>query len=93
MQPKPNDAGQGVPTCFSSARQYRGWMSTAARIPPGDSQYCADCTPQFQRERIREFRCGYPGTTFHLGADGFVDGVRPGCRLPPGAQAGDPEDA
>ena len=24
---------------------------------------------------------------------GFVDGVRPGCRLPPGAHAGDPEDA
>ena len=61
--------------------------------PAGRSQYCADCTPQFQRDRIREFRCGYPGTTFHLGADGFVDGVRPGCRLPPGAHAGDPEDA
>ena len=32
-------------------------------------------------------------TTFHLGADGFVDGVRPGCRLPPGALSGQPEEA
>lgn len=93
MRPDAPEAGEGVPVCFSSAKQYRTWRSTAARIPAGDSQYCTDCTPQFQRQRIREFRCGYPGTTFHLGADGFVDGVRPGCRLPPGAQAGDPEDA
>ena len=82
MQPDAPVAGEGVPACFTSARQYRAWKSTAARIPPGQSQYCADCTPLFQGQRIRESRCGFPGTTFHLGADGFVDGVRPGCRAP-----------
>lgn len=93
MQPTAPDDSRGVPLCFSSTRQYRLWRSTAARMPPGDSDYCSDCTPQFQAQRIRQRRCGYPGTTFHQGADGFVDGVRPGCRLPHGAHLAEPEDA
>lgn len=72
---------ESVPACFASASQYRSWKATAARVSPGESRYCTDCTPQFQSERIQQFRCAYPGTTFHVGADGFVDGVRPGCRL------------
>jgi hypothetical protein len=74
---------EGVPMCFSSTKQYRAWKSTAARVPPGDSQYCADCTPQFQSLRIRQSRCAHPGTTFLETADGFIEGVRPGLRLPP----------
>jgi hypothetical protein len=83
MQTKNRDQGDGVPLCFSSTSQYRAWRSMAMRVSPGDSQYCTDCTPQFQAERIREFRCAYPGTTFHVSSDGFIDGVRPGCRTRP----------
>lgn len=85
-QAAPLEVSPGVPVCFSSARQFRTWSSAASRTPPGDSQYCADCTPRFQALRIRQRRCGFPGTTFHQGVDGFVDGVRPGCRLPLGPQ-------
>ena len=72
----------GVPPCFSSMAQYRSWKAMAARIRAGASAYCEDCTPDFQRLRIGQGRCLHPGTTFHRGADGFIDGVRPGCRLP-----------
>ena len=70
------------PLCFSSAAQYRIWKASAQRVKPGDSKYCADCTSEYQSEMIRQRRCAYPGTTFHVTADGFLDGVRPGCRLP-----------
>lgn len=70
------------PPCFASAAQFRQWRETAKRVPPGESQYCADCTPAYQSEMIRLCRCAHPGTTFHLTADGFLEGVRPGCPLP-----------
>jgi len=70
------------PLCFSSAAQYRIWKASAQRVKPGDSKYCADCTSEYQRDMILQRRCAYPGTTFHTAADGFLDGVRPGCRLP-----------
>ena len=70
------------PLCFSSAAQYRIWKASAQRVKPGDSQYCADCTSEYQSDMILQRRCAYPGTTFHTAADGFLDGVRPGCRLP-----------
>jgi hypothetical protein len=72
----------GFPLCFSSASQYRSWKASAQQVKPGDSKYCADCTPAYQGDMIRQGRCAYPGTTFHVTADGFLDGVRPGCRLP-----------
>ena len=70
------------PLCFSSAAQYRIWKASAQRVKPGDSKYCADCTSEYQSDMVRQRRCAYPGTTFHPAADGFLDGVRPGCRLP-----------
>ena len=70
------------PLCFSSAAQYRIWKASAQRVKPGDSKYCADCTSEYQSDMILQRRCAYPGTTFHPAADGFLDGVRPGCRLP-----------
>ena len=70
------------PLCFSSAAQYRIWKAPAQRVKPGDSKYCADCTSEYQSDMILQRRCAYPGTTFHTAADGFLDGVRPGCRLP-----------
>ena len=70
------------PLCFSSAAQYRIWKASAQRVKPGDSKYCADCTSEYQSDMIRQRRCAYPGTTFHTAADGFLDGVRPVCRLP-----------
>ena len=70
------------PLCFSSAAQYRIWKASAQRVKPGDSKYCADCTSEYQSYMILQRRCAYPGTTFHTAADGFLDGVRPGCRLP-----------
>ena len=70
------------PLCFSSAAQYRIWKASAQRVKPGDSKYCADCTSEYQSDMILQRRCAYPGTTFHTAADGFLDGVLPGCRLP-----------
>jgi len=77
-----NPSSHGVPPCFSCARQYRAWKSMTVRVRPGPSEFCEDCTPEFQRLRIAQFRCLHPGTIFHRGIDEFVDGVRPGCRLP-----------
>lgn len=72
----------GLPLCFSGVAQYRTWKALAQRVSPGPSKFCADCTHEYQSEMIRQSRCAYPGTTFHVTADGFVDGVRPGCTLP-----------
>ncbi len=72
----------GFPRCFSSAAQYKVWRLSAQLVKPGDSRYCTDCTPEYQSDMIRQQRCAHPGTTFHVTSDGFLDGVRPGCRLP-----------
>lgn len=68
----------GFPACFSSLQQYRNWKASAKRVRPGDSHYCTDCTPQFQSDMIRQRRCGYPGTTFHVDVDGFFGWRAPG---------------
>lgn len=78
----PSEGPLPVPRCFVSEQQFLSWVSTAMCADPGDSEFCADCTPEFQRERIRDFRCAHPGTTFHIGVDGFYEGVRPLVRLP-----------
>jgi hypothetical protein len=77
-----NGASDAVPLCFSSGEQYRRWKDMATLLKPGPSDYCTDCTAEFQAARVRDGRCAFPGVTFHLMSDGFIDGVRPGCELP-----------
>lgn len=82
MHSSPDASELEVPLCFASEEQYRAWKKLCERADPGPSDFCADCTVEFQSERIRDRRCSFPGTTFQASADGFVDGVRPGCELP-----------
>lgn len=76
------DITRGFPLCFTSQGQYLEWKKSARRESPGRTEYCADCTPDYQAQMIRERRCAYPGTTFHMTEEGFFDGVRPGCSIP-----------
>lgn len=71
-----------VPRCFASRRQYELWLEAARAVPPGSSGYCADCTPEYQRQMIAARRCAYPTTSFQADADGYVEGRRPAeaCR-------------
>jgi len=71
-----------IPKCFSSREQYSLWVNAARLNSPGASGYCADCTPEYQREMIEQCRCECPDTTFHIDEDGFVAGVRVGARPP-----------
>lgn len=68
------------PLCFHSNRQYQQWQKAAARSGEADhlhhSGYCTDCTPEYQSEMIRQFRCKHPGTTFKHDADGMIEGTR-----------------
>ena len=68
---------RAYPACFETHRQFVAWKQTARRLSPGASDYCADCTPEYQAQMVRCFRCAYPGTTFHNDEDGCLAGVRP----------------
>lgn len=78
----------GIPQCFSSQRQFDLWTAAAKGSDFTGSGYCADCAVDYQRRMLAQQRCAYPGTRFHLDADGFVEGRRPTAeRLRPGEVA------
>ena len=68
---------QSKPRCFTSRRQFSLWVEAARRSNPGGSSYCADCTPEYQRHMVARYRCAHPATSFHVDADGYVEGRRP----------------
>lgn len=68
------------PLCFQSKIQYRRWQAAARAVTvsgPAEtlSGYCADCTPDYQRQMVYEGRCAYPATTFEM-VDGDWEGQR-----------------
>lgn len=67
----------GYPACFNSMQQYTGWQHYA-RVTKDTrlDGYCADCTPEYQREMKKATRCRFPDTTFGLDQDGMVAGQR-----------------
>ncbi len=54
--PKTSFAGP-VPKC-ATAQQYQEWQAGTRSCPP-DSRvgFCEDCTPEYQKQMIRERRC------------------------------------
>lgn len=66
-----------IPRCFCSRRQFELWMAAARESNPGGSAYCTDCTPAYRQQMVAQGRCAYPGTTFVIDAQGFVEGRRP----------------
>jgi hypothetical protein len=72
---------QRRPKCFNSRVEWLGWRKFAMDNMGNDvtrNSFCADCTPEYQAQMIRERRCAYPGTTFEKDEDGFIYGRRPG---------------
>ena len=69
-----------APLCFHSPEQMARWYQAAARArDPGElrhSDYCTDCTPEYQAQMMKEGRCAHPETTFNEDDDGFVVGTR-----------------
>ncbi|MBE0475234.1 hypothetical protein [Rhodoferax sp.] len=65
------------PACFSDASQYQQWRAAARKAKAGASDYCTDCTREYQREMIKQSRCAHPKTRFFVDCDGFTEGRRP----------------
>ncbi len=64
------------PLCFISASKYERWKLAARRAEPGESDYCADCTPDYKLEMIVANRCAYPRTVFRSVHGADLEGVR-----------------
>ena len=70
-----------IPACFDSPEQYREWVEANDRCDRKAKNYCDDCTPTYQREMRKAFRCAYPYTRFVIKRedDGLdITGVRRG---------------
>ena len=56
---------ESYPACFSSAAQYREWVTLNRwAAQPRDPSYCLDCTPEFKEQMMNESRCSHPETRF-----------------------------
>ena len=64
------------PLCFISPSQYARWKLAAMRAEPGESEYCADCTPDYKLDMILANRCAYPRTVFRKLQGADLEGVR-----------------
>ena len=59
------ERAQYYPACFSSASQYRDWVTLNRwSAQPRDPSYCLDCTPEFKEKMMGENRCAHPETRF-----------------------------
>jgi hypothetical protein len=68
---------KNVPECFPNATVFGRWREMArSQNAVGESGYCTDCTPEYQREMLGLARCRFPRTTFTYDEDGFVAGRR-----------------
>jgi hypothetical protein len=65
-----------TPACFPSREVFRIWGEAARLTGVGKSQWCTDCTPDYQQRMMTQHRCAYPGTTFAKDANGMVEGCR-----------------
>ncbi len=53
----------GTPMC-TDKQTYAEWRDAARRSPPGDAMFCTDCTPDYQKEMIKQNRCENPWIKF-----------------------------
>ena len=61
------------PKCFDSVQQYNRWRS----VNTEKVYICTDCTPEYQTEMIRAYRCKHPQAQFRLDKDGMMEGWVP----------------
>lgn len=66
------------PPCFDSKEQWQQWHIADEVATHGRTQYCADCTPQYQIRMIDENRCVHPQVKFYK-----INGGLTGCTHPP----------
>lgn len=81
---------KSYPLCFTSQAQFDSWKAIArSKVGRcnGRNEYCSDCTPEYQRRMILEFRCAWPTTRFGVDADGFCTGYRPAAEDEPARKA------
>lgn len=77
-KPMPRFAGD-IPRCFTYD-QWAYWHEAARLLSPGEVGPCADCTPDYQSEMIRQGRCERPGVLFMISESGEIDGYWPTVR-------------
>ena len=53
----------GTPSC-TTKQNYAEWRDAARRSPPGEAMFCTDCTPEYQKEMIKNNRCENPWIEF-----------------------------
>lgn len=66
-----------TPSCFPSRAVFRLWVEAARGTNPGRSEYCTDCTPEYQAAMLKQHRCEHPGVTFSIDEHGLIEGRRP----------------
>jgi hypothetical protein len=70
-----------IPKCADSEIQYKEWF-WFARHAPAQHGFCTDCTPEYQAQMIREYRCENPAVFFkQVGSGGFVGVLSDGSDL------------
>lgn len=74
------DAAVRFPRCFPTREAFRLWRDTDS-VTRSCSNFCTDCTPQYQAEMIVAFRCEHPFTIFVRDKDGFWEGRRGGWAM------------
>lgn len=57
------------PRCFDTEGQYAQWREAAKATRLPASQFCADCTPEYQRRMGEQNRCAYPRRKITSGSD------------------------
>jgi hypothetical protein len=63
----------GTPAC-TDRKTYVLWIDAARMVhPPHDTGFCADCTPEYQKQMKEEGRCENP-EVFFVEEDGMVEG-------------------
>ena len=60
---------QSRPRCFDTEGQYAQWREAAKATRLPASEFCTDCTPDYQRRMTEQRRCAYPRRQITSGSD------------------------
>lgn len=83
MIPELREKAKKKPPCFTS-EQWRDWIHACRSTnckPDAMDTYCEDCTPEFQRKKMKVGDCVWPDTVFVPDSDGMIHGKRLSLRV------------
>ena len=63
-----------VPKC-TDKEAYRWWLGETGLTNKSRNNFCRDCTPQYQAERMAEGRCENTDVVFRKDSDGLLEGI------------------